>query len=398
MAEQLDGIFQWLSKQGDDVSRADIENKLKELQTDTAAQDTKPQRDTELRKETSMAYRDAPRISTFSGDPHSKADTTFDLWHYEVRCLDREKLYPDGMLLFAVRKSLRGEAGRIVMRLGEEATLTQILDKLSSTYGIVDAGETILSQFYAASQEPGEEVTHWGCRLEDMIDKAKQVGAIHAKDEDDMLRTRFWMGLQKDLKQVSRHKFDTVKSFDRLRVDIRMIEQELKLAEQAAGPEKKLDASVKMASAPKQKDEMAELKGLVHKLANKVDTIDSNFQKLTVAPPGVQGYQYVEQHPMRPQSQTRPNFNQMPSMPQQPGRRYPDQDQPGTRAQGRGYTTQQDLRPSQGQRGGQGTSCWQCGQTDHVRRNCPYYVCWGCGQSGHTKRTCPQALNLQMPL
>ena len=29
-----------------------------------------------------------PRLPTFSGDPNSKGDTTYDLWKYEVQCLD----------------------------------------------------------------------------------------------------------------------------------------------------------------------------------------------------------------------------------------------------------------------------------------------------------------------
>lgn len=36
-----------------------------------------------------LGYVQPPRIATFSGDDDSKGDTTYDLWKYEVECLQK---------------------------------------------------------------------------------------------------------------------------------------------------------------------------------------------------------------------------------------------------------------------------------------------------------------------
>ena len=111
-----------------------------------------------------------PRLATFSGGKDAKgSDTTFELWHYEVKCLMQDKVYPRKLVLHAVRKSLRGEAGEVAMLVGEKATLEQILGKLEGIYGIVEPGENILSEFYAAYQGRDETVSTWGCRLESYL-------------------------------------------------------------------------------------------------------------------------------------------------------------------------------------------------------------------------------------
>ena len=367
-----------------------------------------------------------PRLSTFSGNTDSKTDVGFDLWSYEVRCLVNEGVYSQPAILQAIRRSLRGEAGRVVMRCGEGADVQQILDRLEAVYGFVDAGETALAQFYAAKQGKEENVTTWGCRLEDLLDKAKQVGLIADRDTDEMLRSRFWMGLRTDLKQTSRHKFDTVTSFDRLRVEIRMIEQEFKLAEQQTDSDqgKKKDGTAKMtcADGSKQKEtsDMSELKGLYHKLANNVQSMQEAFQRFQMPGMVMQPQdQPMMQQQVRPQQQVRSDFNFLPNIPQQQQQGFRQQQPFQPRAPGSGPaprgTGQQGFQPrayGQGQRPvgnfgqpvgnfnsagnrhqgapqGQTQSCWHCGQTDHMKRNCPNFRCWNCSGVGHARRNCP---------
>ena len=59
-----------------------------------------------------------PKISCFSGDG-GKQDTTYDLWRYEVDCLIKEK-YSEETIAQSMRLSLRGDAGKVAMRLGLE--------------------------------------------------------------------------------------------------------------------------------------------------------------------------------------------------------------------------------------------------------------------------------------
>lgn len=56
-----------------------------------------------------------PKIPFFSGD--SKTDATYDVWRYEVECLYQESYRPD-VIQQAIRRSLKGEASRVVMHLG----------------------------------------------------------------------------------------------------------------------------------------------------------------------------------------------------------------------------------------------------------------------------------------
>ena len=54
-----------------------------------------------------------PRLPPFSGDDK---DCQFDLWHYEVQCLEQEK-HPESDIKLAIRRSWRGQAQRTLMSL-----------------------------------------------------------------------------------------------------------------------------------------------------------------------------------------------------------------------------------------------------------------------------------------
>uniref|UniRef100_A0A8W8HMI0 Uncharacterized protein n=1 Tax=Magallana gigas TaxID=29159 RepID=A0A8W8HMI0_MAGGI len=59
------------------------------------------------------------KISFFSGD--SKSDASYDVWRYEVECLLNESYKPE-TISHAIRRSLKGEASRVVMHLGAGAS------------------------------------------------------------------------------------------------------------------------------------------------------------------------------------------------------------------------------------------------------------------------------------
>ena len=80
--------------------------------------------------------------------------------------------------MHAIRRSLKGDAGRVVMGLGSRADIADILHKLTSVYGEVDDKETLMSEFYGSKQMKDEDVTTWSCRLENIIGRALKVGVI----------------------------------------------------------------------------------------------------------------------------------------------------------------------------------------------------------------------------
>ena len=165
-----------------------------------------------------------PKLSLFSGS----GATSFQQWHFEVRWLLQDG-YPTDRILQAIRQSLKGEACRIVMNLGVEATLTDILTRLESVYGLVDRAEALLAEFYSARQKPDEDVSSWSCRLEGIMCKVRQIKDIDSSEKDSMLHNMLWIGLEPSLKNSTRYFFDSIQTFDELRVALRRVEQERRI-------------------------------------------------------------------------------------------------------------------------------------------------------------------------
>ena len=66
----------------------------------------------------------------FSGLQPGKGECTFDLWKYEVDCLIRENVYSEENQRRMIRASLRGEAAHVLKRLGPDASVANILQKM----------------------------------------------------------------------------------------------------------------------------------------------------------------------------------------------------------------------------------------------------------------------------
>ena len=166
-----------------------------------------------------------PRISLLYGDK-VKGEATYAQWVYEVKCLLIEKTHKPEALAQAIRRSLCGEASNLVRRLGIGATIPEILEKFESVYGEVDTKEHLLAKFYSAKQEENEDVTKWSCRLEDILSTAVERKMIEPTKVNEMLRNMFWQGLKPALEDISGYKFEKITNFDKLRVEIRKLEQD----------------------------------------------------------------------------------------------------------------------------------------------------------------------------
>jgi hypothetical protein len=62
-----------------------------------------------------------------------------------------------------------GQAGAVVMRLGPDASIEELLHKLDSIYGNAANRVDILKELYGAEQRNDEDVISWSCRLEDIM-------------------------------------------------------------------------------------------------------------------------------------------------------------------------------------------------------------------------------------
>ncbi|MEW8545549.1 MAG: hypothetical protein AB2693_18670, partial [Candidatus Thiodiazotropha sp.] len=215
------------------------DDSVKEIETksdsaDSQEKSTESQEKTE--KEHEIINKDPrfifPKFTIFSGeDPKSKTEATYEEWKYEVTCVQKDAMYTKEAIGQAVRKSLRGQAKRVLLPLGTEASNEVILNRLEAVFGNVATGESVLQEFYTAAQKQDETVTAWGLRLEEILQKAVMKGHVRKEETDGMLRNKFWKYLRSErLKNATRTKFETLKNFEDLRKAVRAEEHEMKVS------------------------------------------------------------------------------------------------------------------------------------------------------------------------
>ncbi|XP_052809305.1 paraneoplastic antigen Ma3-like [Mya arenaria] len=177
-----------------------------------------------------------PKLPFFSGDePVPKTECTFVEWRYEVKCLISEPDIHEHYLLQAIRRSVRGTARRLLIPLGENATVTDILEKLDAMFGDVSTHGMIMQEFFNAIQRVDENVTSFACRLETLLQTAIENGHMSPQSKNDLLRHKFWTSLNSEtLKGQTRHKYDTLSDFNSLFREIRTVEKEISLTTEGA--------------------------------------------------------------------------------------------------------------------------------------------------------------------
>lgn len=71
-----------------------------------------------------------PKLPTFSGtDEPQKGEVKYEVWNFEVKCLQNSRQYQEHILLLAVRNSLKGLARRMLVSVGDKASLEDIIKK-----------------------------------------------------------------------------------------------------------------------------------------------------------------------------------------------------------------------------------------------------------------------------
>ena len=165
------------------------------------------------------------RVSSFSGSPK---DCSFEQFRYDVQCLLKQGC-PEGMVLTAIKRSIRGQAQEIVLHMGEDATVADIINRYDMMFGDVNPPHVLLAQFYSAFQTPGESITDWYARLEDIASKItrKDGNVISPNNYDILVNTQFWTKMNDEkMKNALRHKFDELAGSPQFVVEARKIESE----------------------------------------------------------------------------------------------------------------------------------------------------------------------------
>ena len=230
------------------------------------------------------------RIVPFSGSGSSN-EVSYEAWKFEICTLMKDQTHSKSDIESAAKKSLRGEAANIVRRLGIYADISTVIDKLDGMYGVVEDSESLLSQFYNAKQLPDEKVTSWGCRLEDLLDRANKQCPLQARSFSDMLRTKFWSGLLSHLKERSRYMKDHIRDYNSLLVEVRRIECESEITPgKTSGTAsstfprndgKKLHLKAINAvdeDTRHEESEMSSIKGLICKMNTRLDDIEKGLK------------------------------------------------------------------------------------------------------------------------
>ncbi|XP_053374353.1 trichohyalin-like [Mercenaria mercenaria] len=172
-----------------------------------------------------------PEISHFSGyEPKPKDEVTLEEWKTEIKCLCVTKLYHENIIAQSVRQSLKGQARKVLINIPPTATPEEIIGKMEDIFGDMSSKQTIFTQFYTAEQQPNESIVEWGLRLEEMLHLIEAKRSLTIDERNEMLRDKFWRSLQsKELKNATRHAFESGEKFEVLRRKARAEEHEMKL-------------------------------------------------------------------------------------------------------------------------------------------------------------------------
>ena len=91
------------------------------------------------------SFNSIPKVPTFSGNEEpQKGEVTYEVWSFEVRCLRNSQVVSNTVLLQLIKNSLMGNERSVLVPLGEQATVVQVLDKLEK----VSMVESVVARLY----------------------------------------------------------------------------------------------------------------------------------------------------------------------------------------------------------------------------------------------------------
>lgn len=146
--------------------------------------------DSKTDTQSTTIHANQPRLSIFYGENATTSEVDYEQWRYEMRILLLEETYKEDMIMQAIWRSVRGEASRILMRLGRNVDIETILKKFESVYDTVDTKEELLVKLYCTKQGESQDITAWPCRLEDLLSRVVEQRMFLHHDSEEMLRTK----------------------------------------------------------------------------------------------------------------------------------------------------------------------------------------------------------------
>ena len=232
-------------------------------------------RDSQIR---SMDDSKISKLAKFSGSGKNN-EPSFRVWQFTVQNLRQNNGEPE--VIHAINRSVTGSAAEVLMRMGHNVTVDQILKKFEHIFGSVISQEQILTNFYTAQQKPSETIAEWSCRLEDILSHPKV--QLNREQREEMLKSRFFRGLHHDkIRNAVRHKVESG-TYDDLMVLAREAEDDIKSDKAVARPLVEDNISKKMDKLIK---DMRELKQQVSGWENRLKNLENNEKgKATTSQP-----------------------------------------------------------------------------------------------------------------
>ena len=165
------------------------------------------------------------RVNTFSG---GSKDCSSEQFRYDIQSLVKQGC-PEGVVLTAIRRSIKDQAQEFLLHMGEEATVVDILDHYEMMFGDVNPSHVLLAQFYTAEQLSSETMTAWYAHLEDLASRIirKDASIITPDNYDIIVNTQFWTKMYNEqMKNALRHRFDVMVNHSQFVSEARKVESE----------------------------------------------------------------------------------------------------------------------------------------------------------------------------
>ena len=258
-----DDLQKWIETQSDLFRRERGEVPVKSEPEQHSSQGSDESQKLNVQSGMSCWQVNTPRLPVFSGEA-GKGDVSYTHWRYDVKCLLGQQ--SDANILSLIRRSLKGTASDVLQHLGENVDVKSVLAKFDIVFGNVFSAEQLLEQLYSAKQLSSESVAVWGCRLEEIVNRAQERKAVPSESVFSMLRSKFWSGLNNvRVKEALRHHYDSGMSYDCLLREARAIE---------------LDFMGQSNVVCQQTSVFGNLEGKVDVLLSKIGGFESRLQKL----------------------------------------------------------------------------------------------------------------------
>ena len=175
-----------------------------------------------------------PKLHPFSGE-QLREDVPYEQWEYEVK--KALQSHTEKSVCEAMVQCLKGPTLEGVRSLGENASVTDILNYLKGLFQGAAPFDTLLQNFFQLKQEESERVAKFAVRLESHLANIKwQYPEVLAPGyESKLKRDRLFYGLHKDIRDSIRTAYQNSKVpyADLLRA-AREIEEELGTSSQSS--------------------------------------------------------------------------------------------------------------------------------------------------------------------